>query len=1074
MNTLQIARRLLLGLTLTGALSACNPDDGGDAPPAPPTPAPTVSLAAAPASLTLGASATLTWSSTNATACTASGAWSGSRATSGSEANTPAATGTSTYTLTCTGTGGSGSATATVTVVAPPAPTVSLTAVPSSIIQGAATNLTWSSTNATACTASGNWTGSRGPSGTEANTPTAAGPASYTLTCTGPGGSGSATAAVTVNAPSTVSISAAPTTITLGSASTLTWTSTSTSTCTASGDWSGTRATSGSEAVTPTATGLRNYTLTCTGAGGSATGTASVQVNPIPTVSLGANPATIIIGASSTLTWSSTNATSCNATGAWTGSRGTSGSETVTPTATGQSVYGLSCTGAGGTVTQTAAVQVNPVPTATLTFNGRAVSGGNSFAGQTDDGGLNDAAVSISIGTRSFAGTADGLGNFSIAVTLPVTERDALVRIQATGTATQSNVIFAALLPSFATLQTQAGDDRVLTATENFRVNVTNLSTAEVALASEAAARQRAGGNVQAPRPGPRTGPTRSSDRTPVSSVVATEAELVDALMTIDTAELLDVAVSLSLIADRGVALPNGVPDTLTLALDADVRQQFIADLRSDPANNTLLAATLEDLLADRSVVAGATVASITGERIAANTGGSTEENLIGNGALRDAFHFVFNADGSGRYTGGNFFSNALSWTINPAGAIEISFAQNPTYNDTISIPDETSPTGSSNVTCRYEQPSITVMPLSQMSAVVRARTVRDCGNSVDFSFDATVNDTLLFVAPSQLPPFNAAMVSGQTLAITLSSPPQATGTGDPFGSAGDLVTFNADGTGTTRFLNLTLTWVDNGNGSITARYSNGISSTYRVLRQVFDGGLMTTQVHETASGYRYITPYPIFTTNNDLTFTAQNVVGTQYQGGIGSVTRFEFVDFQRPATEAEASMLKGFFIELFASGNYLTQSDLLVTDTNGNVVRQVPTSTANATGRVWRILPNGSLVLRRYVRPGGAISACTFDNAEPSCILVDQREVFPYFLHGDRKGWFERRRFYDFATGLPDGPEAFLNRYYVSRPNGDIQLPREGSAPFRAASNSRSGTSVAPSKQAPKRTPHGIGDSRP
>lgn len=77
-----------------------------------------------------------------------------------------------------------------------------------------------------------------------------------------------------------------------------------------------------------------------------------------PTVTLNANPTTINSGISSTLTWSSTNATSCTSSGAWTGNRPTSGSLSVSPTST--STYSLACTGAGGTANASRTVTVNP------------------------------------------------------------------------------------------------------------------------------------------------------------------------------------------------------------------------------------------------------------------------------------------------------------------------------------------------------------------------------------------------------------------------------------------------------------------------------------------------------------------------------------------------------------------------------------------------------------------------------------------------------------------------------------------------------------------------------------------
>lgn len=77
-------------------------------------------------------------------------------------------------------------------------PTVSLSASPSTIAGGSAT-LTWSSSNATSCTASNGWSGMLASSGTQLVTPTVT--TVYTLTCTGNGGSATANTTVTVTSP---------------------------------------------------------------------------------------------------------------------------------------------------------------------------------------------------------------------------------------------------------------------------------------------------------------------------------------------------------------------------------------------------------------------------------------------------------------------------------------------------------------------------------------------------------------------------------------------------------------------------------------------------------------------------------------------------------------------------------------------------------------------------------------------------------------------------------------------------------------------------------------------------------
>jgi hypothetical protein len=66
---------------------------------------------------------------------------------------------------------------------------------------------------------------------------------------------------------------------------------------------------------------------------------------PAPTVSLSATPASITAGQSATLSWTSTNATSCTGSGFTADT--TSGSTSVSPTQT--ATYSITCSGAGGT-----------------------------------------------------------------------------------------------------------------------------------------------------------------------------------------------------------------------------------------------------------------------------------------------------------------------------------------------------------------------------------------------------------------------------------------------------------------------------------------------------------------------------------------------------------------------------------------------------------------------------------------------------------------------------------------------------------------------------------------------------
>ncbi len=155
----------------------------------------------------------------------------------------------------------------------------------------------------------------------------------------------------------------------------LSWSSTNATSCTVTpGGGTGTNGTQSTGNLTATAT----YNLTCVGTGGSATDSVTVTVGapPPPTADIqcnGGNACSIGYNTAATITWSSTNASSCTVaptgwTGVPTGSQST-GSLTATTT------YNLSCTGNAGTQTDTVVVTVGsppppPVPTAQITCGG--------------------------------------------------------------------------------------------------------------------------------------------------------------------------------------------------------------------------------------------------------------------------------------------------------------------------------------------------------------------------------------------------------------------------------------------------------------------------------------------------------------------------------------------------------------------------------------------------------------------------------------------------------------------------------------------------------------------------------
>ena len=91
------------------------------------------------------------------------------------------------------------------------------------------------------------------------------------------------------------------------------------------------------------------------GCGGGSSGP---EVAAAPQVKIAFSAPQVSTGESATLTWSSTNASSCAASGNWTGAQPASGSATFVLSAAGSFIYHLDCTGTGGTAGGEAVVAV--------------------------------------------------------------------------------------------------------------------------------------------------------------------------------------------------------------------------------------------------------------------------------------------------------------------------------------------------------------------------------------------------------------------------------------------------------------------------------------------------------------------------------------------------------------------------------------------------------------------------------------------------------------------------------------------------------------------------------------------
>ncbi len=331
--------------------------------------------------------------------CTGSGGaagdgWAGPKALTGSQSVAESQQGTYELSLTC---GSGSSATTSNFVVSVPPPAIQIYSISgsSSLTGLPVTTIIWNSTVGSCYYVDGsaatNVPVSVPPSGSSTPAPAASGTYLFSITCGG--GANSLYAAtlepVTTSAPTTLTASAA--TASVDAPVTLTWNSAG-GICYASGGdgyppWIATLPGNGSGSliVTSRYSGTLGYGVNCNNELAQAEvtyvavpGTSAAAA--APSVSLSASAPNQATGQSITLTWTSSHADSCAASGgnagdAWGGSLPLTGSKSLTEAGAGAVTYLITCTGSP------------PAATASTTVVFAIASGGTSGSGSSGGGG---------------------------------------------------------------------------------------------------------------------------------------------------------------------------------------------------------------------------------------------------------------------------------------------------------------------------------------------------------------------------------------------------------------------------------------------------------------------------------------------------------------------------------------------------------------------------------------------------------------------------------------------------------------------------------------------------------------
>lgn len=168
------------------------------------------------------------------------------------------------------------------------------------------------------------------------------------------------------------------------------------------------------------------------------------------------------------------------------------------------------------------------------------------IAGVVTDGPIANASVELQVGERRYTATADANGRYQVDAVLRAPGE--MLRLQANGAASQAQVRLSSLLGEAAELVRAAGSGSSVDDSQVAAARVTHLSTAQEALVLEA-----------------------NNGNSPTS-----RSALELALAKVDPMQMLQLAASIKLVVDGGVALPAGVSDTLSLVRSASAREAFI------------------------------------------------------------------------------------------------------------------------------------------------------------------------------------------------------------------------------------------------------------------------------------------------------------------------------------------------------------------------------------------------------------------------------------------------------------------------------------------------------------------
>jgi hypothetical protein len=341
---------------------------------------------------------------------------------------------------------------------------------------------------------------------------------------------------------------------------------------------------------------------------------------------------------------------------------------------------------------------------------------------------------------------------------------------------------------------------------------------------------------------------------------------------------------------------------------------------------------------------------------------------------------YTFETDGTGSVS--TVTSDApMTWKID-GSTIRITFTQ---PVETVSFDTENcvGDGGVRQVEAHYVAKELSLAFLSERTVAtteISHVTYADCASLAARDVPSTSARTIL--QPTDALPVDVASLRDSTHSIYVFNPASHT-------VMADVADLKADGTGTTRLLNLSFTWqYDDASHLIEAKFADGTEADYAVLREV---DAVTSDLY-----FELRTPGGAIYTDIGASVYADPDYAVDLDEAAVPARYYQFGKGDESGAD---DRLKGFALRFNAGGTGSNELDYV--DLNGNVVLE--DATLEPSYAFHWTLENGEVVVRRTWDTAAQQYNCVYGTV--NCEIFDERRIVPLAADGDRIYWLEKRR---------------------------------------------------------------------